>query len=206
MLAPWKKSYNKPRQRIKNQSHHFTDKGPSSQSVGFSSSHVQTWGLKHKEGWEPKNCCFWTVVLEKTLESPLDSEEIKPVNPKRNQRWIFIGRTDVEAETPILWPTDAKGQLIGNDPDAGKGWMQEDKGMTEDEMVGWHHWFNEHEFEQTPGDSEVQGSLVCCSAWGLKEFDTTEQLNNNKYVISNKSKWILIKTLSILGILSIYLK
>ena len=135
----------------------------------FSCSQVLMWDLDYKESWMSKTWCFWTVVLQKTLESPLDSEEIKPVNPKRNQRWIFIGRTDVEAETPILWPTDAKSQLIGNDPDAGKGWMQEDKGMTEDEMVGWHHWFNEHEFEQTPGDSEVQGSLVCCSAWGLKE-------------------------------------
>ena len=125
----------------------------------------------------PKNWCFWTVVLEKTLESPLDSKEIKPVHSKGNQSWIFIGRTDAEAETPILWPPDAKNWLIWKDRDAGKDWRQVEKGMTEDEMVGWHHRLERHEFEQTQGDGEEQGSLTCCSPRGHKESDTTEQLN-----------------------------
>ena len=119
------------------------------------------WELDHKECWVPKNWCFRTVVLEKTLQSPSDSKQTKPVNPKGNQPWVFIGRADSEA--PILWPSDAKNWLIGKDPDAGKDWRQEEKGTTEDEMVGWHHWLSEHEFEQTPGDSERQGSLECCS-------------------------------------------
>ena len=114
-------------------------------SYGFSSSRVWMWELDHQESWAPKKRCFWTVVLEETLESPLDCKELKPVNP--NQSWIFIGRTDVEAETPILWPPDVKNWLIGKDPDAGKGWRQEEKGTAEDEMVGWHHWLNGHEFE-----------------------------------------------------------
>ena len=117
-----------------------------------------------------------SLMLEKTLESPLDSKEIKPVNPKGNQPWILIGKIDVEAETPILWPPDAKSQLIGKDSDAGKDWGQE-KGMTEDQMVGWHHRLNGHEFEQFQEDSEGQGSLVCCCPWSLKESDMTEQLN-----------------------------
>ena len=125
----------------------------------------------------PKNktwiWCFWTVVLEKNLESPLDCKEIKPVNPKGNQSWIFTGRTNVEAEAPMLWPPDAKDQLTGKDPDAGKDWGQEEKGRTKDETVGWHHQFNRHEFEQTLGDDEGQGSLVCCSPWGLRELDMT---------------------------------
>ena len=137
----------KPRQCIKKQRHYFTDKGPYSQSYGFSSSHVWRWELDYKEDWVPQNCCFWTVVLEKTLGSPLDCKEIKPVHPKGNQSWIFIGRTDAEAETPILWPPDVKNWLIGNDPDAGKDWKQEEKGRTEDETIGWHHRLNEHEFE-----------------------------------------------------------
>ena len=135
------------------------------------------WELDHKEGWAPKNWCFWTVVLEKSLESPLSCKEMKPVNPKGNQSLIFIGRTDDEAEALILWPSDAKSRLIGKDLDAGKDWRQEEKGTTEDEMVGWHHWLNGHEFEQALGDGKGQGSLVCCSPWGHKESDTTEQLN-----------------------------
>ena len=158
MLAPWKKSYDQPRQHIKKQRYYFTDKGPYCQSYGFFSSHVWMWELDHKEGWTLKNWCFWTVVLEKTLESPLDSKEIKPVNPKGNQPWIFIGRTDAEAEAPILWPLDAKSQLTGKDLDAGKAGRQ--KGTIEDEMGGWYHWLNGHELEQTPGDSERQGSLA----------------------------------------------
>ena len=127
------------------------------------------WELDHKEDWMPKNWCFSTVVLEKTLENPLDCKEIKPVNPKGNQSWIFIGRTDAEAENPILWPPDAKSQLIRKDPDTGKDWRQEEKGMTEVEMVGWHHWLNGHESEQTQGDGDGQGGLACCDSWGRKE-------------------------------------
>ena len=129
-LASWKKSYDKPRQHIKKQRYYFADKGPSSQSYGFSSSHVWMWELLgHKESWTQKNWCFWTVVLEKTLESPLDCKEIKPVNPKGNQSWIFIGRTDAEAEAPILCPPDVKNWLLGKDSDAGEDWRQEEKGM-----------------------------------------------------------------------------
>ena len=146
MFAPGKKSYDQPRQHIKKQRHYFANKGPSNQSYSFSSSHVWIWELDYKESWTPKNWCFGTVVLEKTLESSLDSKEIQPVYPKGNQCWIFIGRTDAEAETPIFWPPDVKNWLIWKDPDAGKDWRQEEKGTTEDEMVGWHHWLNGHEF------------------------------------------------------------
>ena len=124
------------------------------------------WELDHKKNWVPKNWCFQTVVLKKTLESPLDSKEIKSVNPKGNQPWIVIRRTDAEVEAPILWPPDMKNQLIGNDLDAGKDWGQKETGLTEEEMVGWHHQLNRHEFEQTPGNSEGQGNLACCSSWG----------------------------------------
>ena len=144
---------------------------------GFSSSHVWMWELGQKESWVPENWCFWTVVLEKTLESALDCKEIQPVHPKRNQSGIFIERTDVEAETPILWPPDAKNWLTGKDPDAGKDWGQEEKGMTEDEMVRWHHWLDGHEFEQATGVGDGQGSLPCCSPQGRKESDMTEWLN-----------------------------
>ena len=163
MFAPWKKSYDQSRQHIKQQRCYFANKGLYSQTYGCSSSHVWMWELDHKESWAPENWSFWTVVLEKTLENPLDCKEIKSVHPKGNQSWIFIGRTDVEAEALILWPPDRKSWLIGKDPDIRKDWRQEEKGMTEDEMVGWHHWLNRHEFEQTPGDTEGQGSLVC---WG----------------------------------------
>ena len=146
-LAPWKKSYDKPRQHIKKKRHYFANKSPSSQSYDFSSSHVWMWEWDCKESWVLKNWCFWTVVLEKTLESPSDSKEIKSVNPKGNQSWIFLGRTDAETEALILWPPDANSQLIRKDPDAGKDWRWEKKGMTEDEMVGWHHRLNQHEFE-----------------------------------------------------------
>ena len=161
------------------------DKGPYSQSYGFSSSHGQMWELDHKEGWAPKNRCFWTLVLEKTLESLLDSKEIKPVNSKGNQTWIFIGRTDVKTEVPILWPPDVKSPLIGKDPNAGKDWRKEEKGTTEDEMVWWHHRFNGHEFGQTPGDGERQGSLVCCSPWGHKESTWLSDWTTTKYWLSN---------------------
>ena len=160
------------------QRHYFANRGPSSQVYGFSSSHVWIWELDCKESWAPKNWCFWTVVLEKTLESPLDCMEIQPVHSKGDQSWVFIGRTDAEAETPILWLPDAKNWLLRKDPDVEKGWRQEEKGTTEDEMVGWHHWLNRHEFEQALGVSDGQGSLACCSPWGCKELDMTEQLNN----------------------------
>ena len=154
MLAPWKKSYDKPRWHIEKQRHHLANKGPYSQSYSFSSSHVWIWELNHKEGWAPNNWRLCMAVLEKTLEVPLDWKEIQPVSPKGNQPWMFTGRTDNEAEAPILWPPDAKIRLIGKDPQAGKDWRQAEKGAIEDEMVGWHHQLNGHEFEQTPGDNE----------------------------------------------------
>ena len=147
MLTPWKKSSDQPRQHIKKQRHYFSNKVPSSQSYGFSSSHVWMCELDYKESSALMNWCFLTVVLEKTLESPLDCKDIQPVHPKGNQSWIFIGSTYAEAETPILWPPDAKSWLIGKDPDAGKDWRWEEKGTTEDEMVGWYHRLNGPEFE-----------------------------------------------------------
>ena len=134
------------------------------------------WELDYKESWALKNWCFWTVVLEKTLESPLDCKEIQLVHPTGTQSWIFTGRTDVEAETPIFWSPDGKNWLVGKDPDAGKDWKREEKGTTKDEMIGWHHWSYGHDF--TPGIGELgQGSLVCRSPWGCKESDMSEQLN-----------------------------
>ena len=168
MTAPWKKSYEQPRQHIKKQRHYFANRGLFSQGYGFSNGHVWMWELDCEERWVPKNC-FWTVLLEKILESPLDCKEIQPVHPKGNLSWIFIGRTDAEAETPILWPPDATNWLIGKDPDGGKDWRQEEKGMTEDEMVGWHHRLNGHEFEHALGTGDGQGSLAYCSPWGCKE-------------------------------------
>ena len=179
LLAPWKKSYDQPKQHIKKQRHYFANKGPSIQSYGLSSSHVWMWELDCEESWAPKNWCFWNAVLEKTLESPLDGKEIQPIHPKGNQSWLFIGRTDADAETetPMLWPPDAKNWPTRKDPDAGKDWRQEEKGMTEDEMVGWHHRLNGHEFVQASGNGEGQWGLACCSPWGRKESDTTERLN-----------------------------
>ena len=170
--------FSKPTQR-----HHFANNSPYSQGYGLSSSHLWMWELNHK-GRALKNWCFQTVVL-KTLESPLDSKEIKPVNPKGNQPWIFIGRTD--AETPILWPPDVKSRLIGKDPEAGKDRKQE-KGTTDNKMVGWHHWLNGHEFDQTPGDGEGQESLVYCSPRGHKESDMTERLDSNYKIRLHKIK------------------
>ena len=150
---------------IKKQRYHFADKGSHIQGYGFSSSQVQMWNLDHKEGWVLKNWCFWTVVLEKTLESPLDDKEIKPVNLKGNQPWIFIGRTGAEAEAPIL--CEAKNWLIGKDPDAGKDWGHGEKRVTENEMVEWHHWLNGYEFEQTgkPGVQQSMGSQRVGHDW-----------------------------------------
>ena len=160
----------------------------SSQGYGFSSGHIWMWELDYKESWAQKNWCFWTVVLEKTLESPLDSKEIKPVNSKGNQPWIFIGRTDAKAETPILWAPDAKNWFIRKDPDAGKDWRQMEKGLTENEMVGWKHWLNGHEFEQAPRVGDGWGSLGCCSPWGGKESDMTDWTELKEHVRKNKSR------------------
>ena len=135
------------------------------------------WELDHKESWMLKSWCFWTVVLEKTLASPLNFEKVKPVNPKGNQSWIFFGRTDADVEAPILWPPNAKNWFTGKDTEAGKDWRQEEKGTTEAEMVGWHHQFDGHEFEQAQGVDDWQGSLECCSSWGPKELDTTKRLH-----------------------------
>ena len=177
MLSSWEKSDDKRRQCIKKQRHHSADKGPYSQSYGFFSSHVWKWELDHKETWAPKNWCFWIVVLKKTLESPLDCKEIQPVHPKGDQSWVFFGRTDVEAETPILWPPYAESWAIGKDPDAGKDWGQEGKGTTEDEMFRLHHWHNGHGFGWTPGVGDGQGGLACYGSWGHNESDMTEWLN-----------------------------
>ena len=177
MLTPWKKSYDQPRHNIKKQRYHFANKGPYTQSYGFSRSHVWMWELGYKESWVLKNWCFWTVVLEKALESPLDCKEIQPVHPKGDQSWIFTGRTDAAAETPILWSLDAKNWLIGKDPDAGKDWSQEEKRMTENMIVGWHHWLYGQWVWASSGSCDIQGSLLCCSPWGCKESDRTEQLN-----------------------------
>ena len=177
MLTPWKESYDQPRQHIKKQRHCFANKGPSSQGYGFSRGHVWMGELDYKESWAWKNWCFWTVVLEKTLESPLDCKEIQPDHCKGEQSWIFIGRTDVEPETLILWPPDAKNWLIGKDPDAGKDWRQEETG----DNRGWEGWMAS--LTQwtwawvTPGVGDGQGGLACCNSWDHKESDTTEWLN-----------------------------
>ena len=158
-------------QHIKKQRHHFI-RGPYSQSYGFSSSQVQMWELNHKEGWVLKNWCFRVVVLEKTLESLLDCKEIKPVNPKGNQSWLFAGKTDAEAEAPIFCPPDVKNWLLRKDPDAGRDWRQEEKGTTEDKMVGWHHQLDGPQFEQASGDDEGQGSLERCCPWDSPDNNT----------------------------------
>ena len=158
------------------------NKGPYIQSYGFSSQ-VRMWELNHKEGWMPKNWCFPAMVLEKTLESPLNSKEIKPVNPKGNQPWMFTERTDAESEAPILWSPDANSQLFGKDLDAGKDWGQREKREKENEMVGWHHWISEHESEQTPGGSKGQGSLVCCSPWRVRYDLVTKWLLSLKSIL-----------------------
>ena len=177
MLAPWKKSYDQLRQHIKKQRHYFANQGPSTQSYGFSNSRVWVWELDYKESWVLKNWFFWNVVLEQTLESSPDCKEIQPVNPKGNQSWIVIGRTDVEAECPIIWPPDAKYWLIGKYSDAGQDWRWEENGTTEDETVGWHHQLDGQEFKSAPGVGDGQGSLAYCNPWGCKESDATERLN-----------------------------
>ena len=172
-----KESYDQPRQHIQKQRHYFANKSPSSQGYGFSSGHVWIWELDCEESWASEYWCFWTVVLEKTLESPLDCKEIQPVYSKGDQSWAFFGRTDAEAETPILWPRDAKCWLIWKDPDVGKDWGQEEKGMTEDEMAGWHHRLDGHEFEWTPGVDDGQGDLAMLQFMGSQRIKYDWLLN-----------------------------
>ena len=160
---------------------YFPNKGPSSQGYGFSSSRVWMWEKDYEESWAPKNWCFWTVVLEKTLESPLDCNEIQTVHSKGDKPWDFFGRNDAKAETPVHWPPHAKSWLIGKDSDAGRDWGQKEKRTTEDEMAGWHHRLNGRAFEWTPGVGNGQGGLACCDSWGHKESDTTERLNWTEY-------------------------
>ena len=167
----------KPRQHIKRQRHYLANKGPSSQSYGFFSNHVWMLELNHKESWVLKNWCFWTVVLEKTLEGPLECKEIQPAHSEGDQPWDYFGRNDAKAEAPVLWPPDGKSWLIGKDSDSGRDWRQEKKGTTEDEMAGCHHWLDGRESEWTPGVGDGQGGLACCDSWGCKESDMTEWLN-----------------------------
>ena len=177
MLAPLKKNYDQPRQLIKNRDITLPTKVRLVKAMVFPvvMYGCDSWTIK--KIWAQKNWCFWTVMLEKTLESPLDCKEIKPVNLKGNQSWIFIGRTAAEGEIPILWPPDANRRFIGKDPDAGKDWRQEEKGSTEDEMVGWHHWLDEHEFEQAPGVGDGQGSLACFLGSQRIRHDWATELN-----------------------------
>ena len=176
-LTPRKESYDQPIEHIKKQRHYFAIKGPSSQGYGFSSGHVWMWKLDCEDSWVPKNWCFWSVVLEKTLESPLDFKEIQSVHLKGDQSWVFVGRTDAKGEIPVLRPPHAKSWVIGKDSHAGMDWGQEEKGTTEHEMAGWRHRLSGHEFEWTPGVGDRQGGLACCDSWGRKELDTTERLN-----------------------------
>ena len=182
MIASWQESNDKPRQCVEKQKQYSADKGPYSQGYGLPSGHVQLWELDHKEGRMPKNWCLWTVVLEKTPESPLNSKEIKPVNLKEDQPWIFTGRNDAEAEAPVFWPSDMNRQLIGKVPQGknlsliGKDWGQKEKTASENELAGQHHWCNEHELGQTPGDGEGQEGLVCCHLWRHKEWVTEQQV------------------------------
>ena len=144
------------------------------------------WELDCEEGWAPKNWCFWTVMLEKTLENPLDCKEVQPVHSEGDQPWDFFGRTDAKAETPVLWPPHVKSWLIGKDSDAGRDWEQEEKGKTEDEMAGWHHWLNGRESQWTPGIGDGQGGLACCDSWGRKESYMTERLNWTENVLYDR--------------------
>ena len=181
MLTLWKESYDQTRQHIQKQRHYFATKVRLVKVMVFP---VVMYGCERwiiKKSWVQKNWCFWTVVLEKTPESPLGCKEIQPVHPKGDQPWVFFGRTDAKAETPVLWPPHAKSWLIGKDSDAGRDWGQEEKGKTEDEMAGWHHRLDGREFEWTLGVGDGQGGLACCDSWGCKESDMTERLNWTEY-------------------------
>ena len=184
---PLKGKLYQTRQHIEKQRHYFANKGPSSQGYGFPSGHVWMWELDYKESWALKNWCFWTVVLGKTLENPLDCKEIQPVHPKEHpvQSWVFIGRTDVEAENPILWPPDAKSWLTWKDPDVGKDWGQEERGKTEDEMFRWHHWLNGHGFGWTLGAGDQQGGLACCGSWVTKGWTRLSDWTELNWTIQN---------------------
>ena len=172
ILAPWKKSYDQSRQHIKKQRHYFANKGVSSQSYVFSSSHEWMWELDYKESWMPKHWCFWTAVLEKTFESPLECKEIQPVHSE-DQPWEgMMLKLKLQYFGHLMWRVDSLEKT-----DAGRDWGQEEKGTTEDEMAGWHHRLDGHEFGWTPGVGDGQGGLACCDSWGHKESDTTEQLN-----------------------------
>ena len=177
MLTPWKESYDQPREHIEKQRYYFANKVRLVKATVFPlvMYGCETWTVKKAE--HRRIDAFWTVVLEKTLKSHLDCKEIQPVHPKGDQSWVFFGRTDAKAETPIFWPPHAKSWLIGKDPDAGRNWGQEEKWATEDEMAGWHHWLDGRESEWTPGVGDRQGGLACCDSWGCKESDTTEWLN-----------------------------
>ena len=173
--------HDKPRKHIIKQRHNFSDKGSYRQSYVSFSSHVWMWELGHDEGCVLKNWCLQTVVLEKTFESLLDSKVVKPVNPKGNQSWIFIGGTDAAAEASAVWPPDVKSRHIRKDPIAGEDWGEKEKGAIEDKIIGWRHWLNGYEFEQTQGDSKGQGNLVCCRSWRGRELGhdlVTEHHNN----------------------------
>ena len=186
---------------IQKERHYFANKGPSSQGYGFSYGHVWIWDLDCKESWAPKNWCFWTVVLEKTLESPLDCKEIKPVSPEGTQSWMYtfeglMLKLKLQYLGYLMWRANwlEKSWLFPNirvwkDWCCWMDWRQEEKETTEDEMVGWHHQLNGHEFEQAPGDGEGQGSLACCRPWGHKELDMTEWLNNNNVLGGEREKW-----------------
>ena len=181
-VASWQESDDKPRQCVEKQRHYSAGKSLCSQGYGLPSGHIQLWELDCKEGRMPKNWCLWAVVLEKTLESPFHSKEIKPVNHEGDHPWIFTGKTDAEAETPVFWSSDVKRWFIGKVPDFGKDWGQKENRASEDEMAGWHHWCSEHELGQHLGDGEGQRGLDCCSPWGCKELDITGRLNNTFYI------------------------
>ena len=210
MIASRQESNNKPRQCVKKQRHHFANKSPHSQGFALSGSHVQLWELDHKEGRVPKNWHFRTVVLEKTLESLLDSKEIKPVNLKGNQAWILIGRADAEADAPILWSPDAKSFFTGKDPDAGEDWRQKEKRVTGDEMAGWHHQCSGHKLGQTLGDGKGRGGLACCSPWRCwvrhdwaTEQQKPEPLEGNATVPSSFFFFLLINCFWLLWVFDV---
>ena len=178
-FVSWQEIYDKPRQCVEKQRHYSVDKRPYSQSYGLPSGRVRLWKLNRKEGGVPKNWCLRTLVLEKILESPLDCKEIKPVNLKGNQPWMLVGKTNAEAETPVFLSSDVNSCLIGKVPDAGKDWGQKEKRASEDEMAGWHHRRDGHEFRKISADGEGQRGLACCSPWGNKELNMTGWLNND---------------------------